>query len=559
MADFHASWMRERIICLNPHTEVKKTEIAAFITASRPDLRVFELVTESGQKVVATADHPFMTAGGMVPLGDLTLGQYVSVYPFEGVPYAAPSNDVLITEADIRRIYPGHANGLSQLLKVLQKKRLLPLTVDHPALPYLIKLLGFCQGDGSLHFLKGGGSQLTFYAGPADLEAIRQDVQTVGFIPSRIYARHRSHAIDTMYGRREFSFTESYVHVRSTALAALLVALGATPGNKARTNFEAPAWLDGSPLWMKRLFLAALFGAEMSAPKTVTGHPYNFYCPILSLNKERKCVESGRKYLDRIRVWLSEFGVVSNIIDERKEYTNRVGLISIRLRLQISSQPENLIRVWSLIGFEYNRRKQYLANVAVQYLRLKSLALEERREGLALAQWLAEKGLGPKAIVSTIDSPFVNENFVGRSLHGLKPDFPTFLERATQGLGETGQVWDRIVRKDHVPFDGPVYDFTVKDPYHNFIANSFVVSNCGVRLIRTDLTEGDVRPKLTELVDVLFHTVPSGVGVGGRVKVGMNEIDDVLSKGARWAVGKGYGVACDLDVIEAGGALPGAD
>ncbi|MGH2404535.1 MAG: RtcB family protein, partial [bacterium] len=178
-------------------------------------------------------------------------------------------------------------------------------------------------------------------------------------------------------------------------------------------------------------------------------------------------------------------------------------------------------------------------------------------------------GLRPKAIVSAIDSPFINENFVARSLQGMKsedvrigtafPDFPTFLERATDGLGGTGQVWDKIVRKESIPFDGPVYDFIVKDSNHNFIANSFVVSNCGVRLIRTDLTEGDVRPKLVELVDVLFHTVPSGVGVGGRVKVGMGEIDDVLAKGAKWAVGKGYGVARDLDVIEAGGALPQAD
>jgi tRNA-splicing ligase RtcB len=79
--------------------------------------------------------------------------------------------------------------------------------------------------------------------------------------------------------------------------------------------------------------------------------------------------------------------------------------------------------------------------------------------------------------------------------------------------------------------------------------------NCGVRLIRTSLTEDDVKPNLEQLVDVLFHAVPSGVGVGGRVKVDMHEIDDVLARGARWAVSKGYGVARDLDVTEAGGAL----
>ncbi len=83
--------------------------------------------------------------------------------------------------------------------------------------------------------------------------------------------------------------------------------------------------------------------------------------------------------------------------------------------------------------------------------------------------------------------------------------------------------------------------------------------NCGVRLLRTNLTEDDVRPKLQELVDTLFRTVPSGVGIGGHVKVGPSEMDDLLSNGARWAVGKGYGRREDLEVIEAGGALDRAD
>jgi tRNA-splicing ligase RtcB len=83
--------------------------------------------------------------------------------------------------------------------------------------------------------------------------------------------------------------------------------------------------------------------------------------------------------------------------------------------------------------------------------------------------------------------------------------------------------------------------------------------NCGVRLIRTDLTEDDVRPRLEELVDALFRAVPSGVGAGGPVRVSMVEIDRVLAGGARWAVAAGYGCADDLEVIEAGGALAGAD
>lgn len=83
--------------------------------------------------------------------------------------------------------------------------------------------------------------------------------------------------------------------------------------------------------------------------------------------------------------------------------------------------------------------------------------------------------------------------------------------------------------------------------------------SCGVRVIRTNLDEEQVREQLQLLVDTLFSDVPSGVGSTGRVKVSMGEIDAVLRGGAGWAVGRGYGWPDDLEVIEAGGALPQAD
>src|SRR2546425_7446800 len=83
--------------------------------------------------------------------------------------------------------------------------------------------------------------------------------------------------------------------------------------------------------------------------------------------------------------------------------------------------------------------------------------------------------------------------------------------------------------------------------------------NCGVRLIRTDLREEQVREKLQLIVDRLFAAVPSGIGSTGRIKVDMRHIDDVLSGGAKWAVKNGYGWPDDLEMIEAGGALEAAD
>lgn len=83
--------------------------------------------------------------------------------------------------------------------------------------------------------------------------------------------------------------------------------------------------------------------------------------------------------------------------------------------------------------------------------------------------------------------------------------------------------------------------------------------NCGVRVLRTDLREEDVRPKLEELVNTLFYNVPSGVGSEGKIRIDDRELDKLLSRGARWAVEKGFGVKEDLEHAEENGEMKGAD
>ena len=83
--------------------------------------------------------------------------------------------------------------------------------------------------------------------------------------------------------------------------------------------------------------------------------------------------------------------------------------------------------------------------------------------------------------------------------------------------------------------------------------------NCGMRLIRSDLTEAEVRPRLRELVDALFAAVPSGVGAHGFVRLSDADFARVMVEGAGWCVQQGYGWPEDLDHAEGRGALPGAD
>ncbi len=83
--------------------------------------------------------------------------------------------------------------------------------------------------------------------------------------------------------------------------------------------------------------------------------------------------------------------------------------------------------------------------------------------------------------------------------------------------------------------------------------------NCGMRLVRTDLTEEEVKPHLKRLVDRLFERVPSGVGGAGFVKISQDEFRSVVEQGSRWCLDNGLGWEEDLELTEEGGCVPEAD
>jgi tRNA-splicing ligase RtcB len=83
--------------------------------------------------------------------------------------------------------------------------------------------------------------------------------------------------------------------------------------------------------------------------------------------------------------------------------------------------------------------------------------------------------------------------------------------------------------------------------------------NCGVRLLRSELTVDALRPKLRELVAALNREVPSGVGSTGFVRLSAQDEEKVLVDGSRWAASRGFASAEDIACTESGGKLPGAD
>jgi len=111
------------------------------------------------------------------------------------------------------------------------------------------------------------------------------------------------------------------------------------------------------------------------------------------------------------------------------------------------------------------------------------------------------------------------------------------------------------------------YGFPIGGVAATDIENGGVVSpggvgfdiNCGVRMLKTNFYYDDIKDKLKDLVYALFSDVPSGVGSKGDIRVSAKEEQEILVKGSKWAVEKGYGTQDDLECTEENGAIQGAD
>ncbi|KUH33885.1 hypothetical protein APY94_03915 [Thermococcus celericrescens] len=487
------------------------------------DEEIYEINLASGRILKASGDHPVLTENGYIMAKDLNPGDLVAVYPFEGVKYEEPEPRVLLTREDFK-------NEDRQLVKYLEERGLLPLRMNDPRIGILARILGYFIGDGSFNIYreKNGRERIItgFYGDEVGLEALRKDIEFYFNVrASRVYKRIRKENVKTAWGEFETEGTEYSIKVTSKAFSKLLIKLGAPVGKKTNVDFDVPEWIKKAPKWVKRNFLAGLFGADGSKP-TLISDEYKYTPNSISLTavKTKELEESLVGFLNSIKELLAEFEVTSHV-RKVKEYDNRV-----MYRLVIYSNTREMYNFLSRIGYEYTAQKPY-ALIFAEYLRRK----------IVIGENISESNL-------------VQRN---RRMRELLPDFESFLK--TYGL-EGGFVLDPVIEVKRIKSDSKrLYDIGVYHEAHNFIANGVVVHNCGVRLIRTNLTEKEVRPRIKELVDTLFKNVPSGLGSKGRVRLHWTQLDDVLADGAKWAVDNGYGWKEDLEHLEEGGRMEGAD
>ena len=358
------------------------------------------------------------------------------------------------------------------------------------------------------------------YGHKVDLERMQRDLSELGH-NSMVHQITRDHGIPTQYGLVEFATTDWELIVSSREFSELLLEKGMPVGSKTVSDHRVPEWIMKGPLAVKRAFMAGLFGAELSAPVTLTKTSFNR--PIIAQNKNDEHLESARLFFIDLMQILEEFGIEVMKISERKDFYNHHRNTS-RLRLLIRSDEDNMVRLYRTIGYEYSESKSSMAEVAVKYMLLKK-ELHERRVRVADEDEGAEEegaqaqggpGAPRRARISTRASSKGTTTKMQDS--GITLDFVSFKEflaKERSSSNPSGFLYDEITscRRSSVQRIG--LRLHVEDT-HNFVANGMVVSNCGVRLVRTDLEEKDVRPGIKDLIGTLFKNVPAGVGSEGR-------------------------------------------
>src|SRR5205807_1183957 len=98
--DLAEDWRGVQLSCFDLKRGRREATDACHWFGQPPRAAVLRVITEAGDEVVATADHPFWTPDGMVPLGRLQAGDVVGVSPFRGVPYEPPADAVVVSKAD---------------------------------------------------------------------------------------------------------------------------------------------------------------------------------------------------------------------------------------------------------------------------------------------------------------------------------------------------------------------------------------------------------------------------------------------------------------------------
>lgn len=444
-----------------------------------------KITTTSGRVIEATDDHLFFTSTGWKKAKEIQKGEKLAILPFPETASFSEKHTLLITEKEIREAaLPGMR--IDAYIEELKKRGLLPLYLDNQKLLLLARLMGALFTDGTMYAGKNNLREVSFCLGSyKDVQSVEDDLINIGF--EKLKSAYRES--DGMIAGRTFKNRSFRVKSLSTSLWLLLRALGVPNGNKTNQNYLLPKWLFKSSKAIKQEFLAAYFGGDgpkltMRMVDRKKKNPYNqLGLNDLEFHKGEANTRSGLLLAKQLKYLLGEMGIRIKRIFAEKEisYKRKDGSNSIIIHMQFVHDFNNGLSISETIGYRYAHTKQLSAIYTGEFLRI---IQEKKRLWQNLYKKVmkeATKGFGYRVISRKFKiKPLLVFNWIkGRDKatsprHLLK--FNDWLKESTKDLKD-GFLWGEVgeVKKIFLP---QVAKITVENT-NNFIANGFLVHNCG--------------------------------------------------------------------------------
>lgn len=444
--------------------------------------RLFKTI--SGRKIKVTDDHLVFTRRGWQKAQSIGVGDHVAVLPVRESMRFVGRDKVIVDEAAVQAVAKKSMRIFSYL-NDLKSKGLLPLSENNPHILTLARLVGALFSDGCLYQGKNNYREASFTLGRSeDVEKIMQDLASLG-----VGKVHKAERITkSQIGNRSISQHTFRVKCLSTSLYLLFRALGVLEGSKLSQETSVPSWIRNGAKAIKREFLSAILGGD--GPKLVlrlVDRKEKLAYNHLEINdyefhKREDLVFNGYVWAQELKALFEEFGVkVKSIFADKETYKRKDGSTTRTIHLRFAHDFDTGYALAQRIGYSYCKTKEEATTYIGEFLRI---LLAKRKAWHILYEkvlHLGQKGISIQRIAQQLrlsyDTVF---GWVKQSkkatiaYHLLK--FPNWLKEVTQDLRD-GLMWQEIIEAKTIYLPA-VQRISVVNT-HNFIANGFLVHNCG--------------------------------------------------------------------------------
>ena len=471
----------EKVVSFDPETGRMEAVEVVNQYVRETEKKIYKLTTVSGRTIVATDNHPFIGETGWQSVAEIVASpnQKVGIVPNWVFPDANVSEGVAISRETMEECLRGYEvrdSLIENHLIILESVGLCPIMAGDVRLPMLARMLGFIQTDGSINVYAKKGYRMCQVAGDfgakEDAEEFEREVASLGFQPCHITQR------TAMIHEYQMS---AYHICHNGAFATLIACLGPTLGRNTETaRLPIPSWIMNGSDNVKREFLGGFQGGDGCKIRyNRTNGNQNFVCAETSNQITVEHKDSLIAFMEQVQTLFGHFGVESKVVERMDRRSENRYTVAVKL----ADKSENLIRYYDVIGYRYDTRKIVESFKTVEYLKYKSLLVDEYVRKVEEVRESITQGLTRREIANQQTMTMAEVASIERSMkNGRQITMRSLKEHEYANV-----VCERMTHRGRmvfVPLESAVEhervriaDITVANNFHSFITTANIGSH----------------------------------------------------------------------------------